>query len=153
MKLANRNSFHVHNVHIVAADVNSSADLVRCVSAGYWEIERSDPLVITVRLIGSGREIGLRTSGLSFAQVSNLAVRDGVHPAIRVRYRECSLPEQDTLWAIDGDGKSIRSGNHERLEKSIFNVYPLFQVILHDEKVAGFGSNSKYSLKQNHRML
>ena len=75
--------------------------------------------------------------------MSNLAVRDGVHPAIRVRYGKCSLPEQDTLWAIDGNGESIHRGNHERLEKSIFNVYPLFQVILHYGKVADSWSDSK----------
>jgi hypothetical protein len=80
--------------------------------------------------------------------VSDLAIRDGIHPAIRIRYRECSLPEQDTLWAIDGDGKPVHSGNHERLEKSIFNVYPLFQVILHRGKVADSWSNSKQALKQ-----
>jgi hypothetical protein len=75
--------------------------------------------------------------------VSNLAVRNGVHPAIGIGYRECPLPQQYALWAVDGDSKSIHSGNHEGLEKSIFNVYPLFQVILHYEKVAGFGSESK----------
>jgi hypothetical protein len=78
--------------------------------------------------------------------VSNLAVRDSVYPAVRVGYRECSLPEQDTFWAIYGDSESIHSGNHERLEKSIFNVYALFQIILHQKKVADSGSNSKCTI-------